>query len=425
MWTRFHIECQNCEKITNLRVHIPEKEIMPINFDCPNCSSSIKSELIVDLKKPAFDFKVLKGKLVKREFHKGDYFYEFSDTLPTKSPSSSPHQTQMATMRMTPRKLEQLKQVKDQRKFHNEEDWDNFQDLTKAYSNENKPLIIKLSKRIIGKTHPKKIFNCKHDLDYQQLYFLVLNFLVYPWIDFKKHKEFTEWLNGKIFGERFIKDNDFKDLYLNIISDVEIKKIRTEIGLLNIQFAQIKENFSYAYNDQSTIDNFAGNQEFNKIKNFYCDCFEFMGRSSHIVFRLQNLFERGNQNSIPNGSPKNVKDANSFASLAHGNKLDIIKLSSDPIPIDIFINSFDNKLRNGINHFKTSIDNNSQVISYYPITKKPNDEYQIKYIEFLNKTLDIYNSVLKIGQIIKTFKVCQVTRPKKTDKVRKHNKSYN
>lgn len=55
----------------------------------------------------------------------------------------------------------------------------------------------------------------------------------------------------------------------------------------------------------------------------------------------------------------------------------------------MFINSFDNKLRNEINHFKTKVNNNTQIINYYPITKRPEEEHQIKYIDFLYKTLDI------------------------------------
>lgn len=412
MWTRFHIECNNCEKITNLRVQIPEKDKLPISFECPNCSSLLKSELIVDFEKASWDFKVVKGNLIDGEFDEGDYFYEFSDTLPTEKPSKTPHKIQMATMRMPLGKLEKLKQVKDQRKLHNDEDWENFQDLNKAYSNWNKSLIIKLSKRIIGKTHPSKIFDCKHDLDYQQLYFLVLNFLIYPWIDFENHKQFVEWLNDKVFNDKYINNPDFKTIYLDIITEEEINKLRSEISLLNIQFSKIKDNFYYAYNKETTTDSFTGVQEFNEIKSFYCDCFEFIGRTSHIIFRLQNLFERGNQNNIPAGTPRNVTDALTFKALNHGNRLDILILSSDPIPKGLYLNSFDNKLRNGINHFKTKVDSNTQIISYYPITRRPDEEYQIKYIDFLNKTLDIYNSVLKIGQLIKTFKVCQVARPR-------------
>lgn len=411
MWTRFHIECQNCEKVTNLRVQIPERKSIPINFDCPNCSSALKSILTVNFENMSWDFKVLKGDFVKGDFDEGDFFYEFSDTLPTKKPSTELHEILLATMRMAPKKLEKLKKIKDHRKFHNEKDWDNFQDLTKAYSNWNKPLIIKLSKKIIGNTHPEHFFECKYDLDYQQLYFLVLNFLVFPWIDFKNHNQFVLWLNKKIFEDNFLNDDDFKEIYLNIINDAEITRLRYEIGLLNIQFAQLKDNFTYAYNKEVISDTYTGTQDFNLIKNFYCDCFEFLGRTSHIIFRLQNLFERGNQNSVPTGCPKNVTDANSFSSLNHGNKLEILLLSTDIIPKEIYAESFDNKLRNGINHFKTKVDANTQIISYYPLTHKPDEEHQISYIDFLNKTLDIYNSVLKIGQVIKTFKVCLVARP--------------
>jgi hypothetical protein len=72
---------------------------------------------------------------------------------------------------------------------------------------------------------------------------------------------------------------------------------------------------------------------------------------------------------------------------------------------NIYNNCFDSKLRNGINHFKANLNTDTQIISYFPVIKRPEEEYTISYLNFLNKTLDIFNSVLKIGQLVKIANV--------------------
>ena len=412
MWTRYHIECHNCSKTTNVRVQIPEKKKVEINFFCPNtnCKSELKTELTVNFDNPGWNFNVKRGKRVNLGFHDGDYFYEFSDTLTTTKPSSQPHQTLMPTMRMPPKDLLKLKVVKDRRQLLTDEYWDNFKDLTNAYGIFNKTSIAKLSKEIIGDIHPKEFFEFNHDLDYHRVYFLTLNFLVFPWIDFKNHDSFVKWLSEEIFKEDTFANNDFDDFAQNILSEQECDNLNNEIAVLTNQFVDLRENFRYAYNNEKTYDEFTGSQNFIALKNFYTDCFEFIGRTSHLIFRLQNLFERGSQDIVPSGVPKNVVSANVFSTLNHGDKLDILLLSSGNELKEIYRKSFDNRLRNGINHFKSKLDENTQIISYYPITKRPEEEYQIKYIDFLNKTLDIFNSVLKIGQLIKAIRIYKVAK---------------
>jgi hypothetical protein len=68
MWTRFHIECQNCEKSLILGANSEENRCQLILI-VPNCSSALKSILTVDFKNMSRgDFKVLKGEFVKWSF---------------------------------------------------------------------------------------------------------------------------------------------------------------------------------------------------------------------------------------------------------------------------------------------------------------------------------------------------------------------
>lgn len=401
MWTRFHIKCNSCDKITNLRIQIPDKEILPVTLNCLNCSSEIKAILSVDFIEASWDFKVERGTLVKGDFNSGDYFHEFSDTIATSSPSDKPHNSIMPTFRMPRNEFNKLFFSKDKRKIHSKAEWEDFKDLTRAYIRFDKFIIEKLIKKIIGGHFPVNFFNYNNDLDYNSNYFLTLNYFVFPWIDFDSYASFVSWLDENIFNSTNINNTDLLNYTQNVTTINLINEIRQEVSELTIRFVDLKEYFFYTNREQSDGDNFTGIQDFIKLKNFYTDCFEFIGRTSHLIFRLQNFFERGNQNAVPITSPKNVTNASAFDALDHGQKLDILILSNIPETKLLYTKSFDNKLRNGINHYKAKLDSNSQIISYYPITKKPDKEYQIKYIDFLNLSLDSFNSVLKIGQLIK------------------------
>lgn len=401
MWTRYHIECKNCEKTTNLRVQIPEKKELPIEYNCPECKSEIKAKLTVDLVNANWDFQVERGELVKGDFHSGDFFIEFSDTLPTKNPSKEPHNIVLPTLRMPSQKLMELKDIKDRRKMFSEEDIQDFRDLTHAYSDFNKDVIRKLSQKILGEYLSEKLFEFKIDLDYQRIYFIALNHFVFPWINEENHIEFVNWLLNDVYTNDNRDNSELINYSTVIITDDYYNHLKREILTLVNRFIELREYFHYAYNDNSSTDTYASVEGFNKLKNFYTDCFEFLGRNSHLVFRIQNLIERGSQDAVPIGSPRNVTTANEFSSIDNGRKLDIISLSSQETPKKVFNSSFDSKLRNGINHFKAKLDVDNQIISYYPITRRPEEEFQISYLDFLNKTLDIFNSVLKVGQILK------------------------
>ena len=114
-----------------------------------------------------------------------------------------------------------------------------------------------------------------------------------------------------------------------------------------------------------------------------------------------NYVERGDVSKMPSGIPRNVNNPDDFENLSNGSKMEIFNKYSTGEILEIFENRFDSKLRNGINHFKAKLNSESQIISYYPITKRPNEEYQISYSEFLLKSLDIFESVLRLNQFIK------------------------
>ncbi len=401
MWTRFHIKCNNCDKVTNLRIQIPEKKELHVKLNCLGCKSEIIALLTVDLNNASWDFKVSRGEQINGDFNGGDYFHEFSDTLPIKPPSEEPHEKFMPTLRMPMEEFKALKETKDKRKLSSDEDWQNLKDLSYAYARFDKNVIERLTRKLIEGIYPNSTFNFNIDLDYQGAFYCALNYMIFPWIDSDNHLEFVDWLNEKIFNSTNVTNTELINFTQNIVTEEIIINLKEEISELIVRFIDNRDLFHFAYNKRLTSENYVSVEGFVSIKSFYTDCFEFIGRNSHLIFRLQNFKERGMLDAVPVGVPGNVSNASDFAALDNGKKLDILKLCSDLVPQKMYTNSFDNKIRNGINHYKAKLDLQSQIISYYPITKRPEEEYQLKYIDFINLTLDIFNSTLKVGQLIK------------------------
>jgi|GEM_PF-5665626 len=401
MWTRYIIECGTCQKLSNLRLQIPEKERMPISFECGNCKSEISGTLLVDFKKPEFNYESIRGKVLEdAKYDDGDNFVEFSDTIKVAKPSTRPHNLVLPTLRTNTGNFKKSKQAKDLRKLQSDEDWQDLKDLCKVYPN-NKPAIKTLSYRILERIYPKHLYEIKIEPDYRRNFFMCLNYFVFLWIDKQNHKAYIDYLSKELFGVADYSDAEINGFTSTVLGETRNDKIIADGLDLIRRWIELREYFHYVVHDTTATQVHASLENFTALKNFYTDCFELIGREGDLVFRCQNISERGTQDSIPPGCPKNVTDADSFKTLDNGRKLDIINLSANSEPKSIFVHSFKSKLRNGINHNKAKFDVTNQIIKYYPITKRPDEEHQISYIEFLTVTLDSFNSVLKLLQLTK------------------------
>ena len=267
MRTRYHIKCRSCEKTTNLRLQIPEVKELPIKYNCLGCKTEIKAILKVDFEKATWDFNIERGELIEGKFFSGDFFHEYSDTLPIKKTSTEKHNIVLPPLRMPTKKLMELKDVKDNRKMFSPEEWSDFKDLTLAYSDFNKDIISKLSKSLLGNIAPKELFEFKIDLDYQRIYFVSLNYFVFPWIDFDNHTEFVFWLLEDVFNEINKTNTELIDFVQNITTDEYINRLRNEISGITNRFNELKKYFQYAYDTTDIEDSYVSAEGFNELKN--------------------------------------------------------------------------------------------------------------------------------------------------------------
>jgi len=367
---------------------------MNIAFDCPECGSKLRGVLTLDFVNAGYKFEIERGERITMGFEDGDYFYEYSDTILTAPPSKTPHDMIMATMRMPGISFFKTKHNKDMRKAIPELAWEDLKDFLMAYKNFNKPIITRLFHKLLNNKD-----KLKYDVDYHMAFFKCLHFFIFPWVDFDNHRDYVQFLSSNFFSYRNYKNPKLND-FMNSFSGKISNDMTEDLVNLVTRFIDFRENLIYANQEVHTLTH-ASIENFTALKNFYTDCFEFLGKYSHLIFRLQNLIERGDQESLPTGLPKNILSIEDFNSSDNGSKASYLKLSKTPELIEIFDNAFNSRLRNGINHFKAKMESSTQIISYYPVTKRPEEEHQISYSEFLKLNLDIFQSVLKIGQLLK------------------------
>ncbi len=67
--------------------------------------------------------------------------------------------------------------------------------------------------------------------------------------------------------------------------------------------------------------------------------------------------------------------------------------------------AIDNKLRNGIAHYKYEYKESTQLIAYYPSKEGMNrkKDYSLYFIEFMRKTLLLFREVHSMNHIIKSL----------------------
>ena len=72
--------------------------------------------------------------------------------------------------------------------------------------------------------------------------------------------------------------------------------------------------------------------------------------------------------------------------------------------VSVYNNTFDHKLRNGINHNKAYFDDTSQIISYFPDIQGKKC-YQISYYDFMVHTIKTFWALFDLHQLVKVLLV--------------------
>lgn len=149
--------------------------------------------------------------------------------------------------------------------------------------------------------------------------------------------------------------------------------------------------------------------DFDTCNNFYKDLTEVFSRQLTLLAGLNNLVKRGDFDLFDNstrfnkkGDPiKDFSSLNKYANVDLGRKVGAI----DDAFYIIDTHSVDNKLRNGIAHYKYEYKESTQLITYFPSKEGMQREkyYSLYFIEFMRKTLLLFREVHSMNHIIKSL----------------------
>lgn len=147
--------------------------------------------------------------------------------------------------------------------------------------------------------------------------------------------------------------------------------------------------------------------DFDECSNFYKDLAEVFARQLTFLAGVNNLIKRGDSDlfeptlkftKAQKARPE-LENLNSFANVDLGNKLAFI----DDCFYRVDMGAVDNKLRNGIAHYKYEYKESTQIITYYPSKEgMSRDKYhEISFMEFIRKSLLLFREVHNINHIMK------------------------
>lgn len=147
--------------------------------------------------------------------------------------------------------------------------------------------------------------------------------------------------------------------------------------------------------------------DFDACSNFYKDLAEVFSRQLTLLAGLNNLLKRGDSDSFDEPLKKTkagkvrpeLESLNSFANIDLGNKIGFI----DDCFYRIDMSAIDNKLRNGIAHYKYDYQESRQIVTYYPSKEGMSREkfHETSFMDFIRKSLLLFREVHSINHIIK------------------------
>ncbi|MHC8337804.1 hypothetical protein [Pseudomonas sp. HLT2-19-2] len=210
------------------------------------------------------------------------------------------------------------------------------------------------------------------------------------------HNEKTIAFIDEILGNGFLKNlhHDCLSLYPRLVA--------MDLPFRSALF------YDYANNEKlGKIPARISTADFDACSNYYKDLAEVFSRQLTFLAGLNNLIKRGDSNlfepSLKLTKAQKVRpeleNLNAFANVDLGNKLAFI----DECFYRIDMNAIDNKLRNGIAHYKYEYKESTQLITYYPGKEGMSRDkyYEISFMDFMRKSLLLFREVHGINHIMK------------------------
>ena len=404
MWVRTLLKCRFCGKVTNLRLEISGPPHQEIKFQCLGCRNNMGGTLHIDYKNIETSFEPINCTEVQGDFLSGgDYSVEYSFDRPVAKPSCQPHDPLTPYLRQFPeaeRALDLFARARWSQSIASS-DWYNFHSLNNAYIQQNYTTFRKIAGIYLTDEYPMK-----KRVDLQQTFYQLHYLFLAPYIPIDKNHGLVLQMTNYVCqnNEPFV--SQIKVFVDHLFAEGYLQAWQKDITKILDNFANNRDWLApfgvHLMTSEASKDYWLKTENYHGAKQFYTDMFEVLGRLLMAIIGLNNIENRGNYQAMPGNMPKSVKTWDDFAEVSNGLKFKFCQ--ENPFWTLVYNNTFDHKLRNGINHNKAYLDDTSQVISYFP-DKQGNKCFQIKYYDFMVHTIKTFWALFDMHQLVKILLV--------------------
>lgn len=403
-------QCNTCDTLIDCRIGMSNRDVQPFQFACPECSEQITFTLGLDNLEGAkeikafdalftgdnhfvdlhLDFPVSFDKYVKGEtaFMRvigsigEDSFYHLSSRLDALNRLGKHHRS--------------LKRLISQYRQGNIK---GFEKVLKSLTDLN---------FITLKSHKKQ--------DFIAALYSVTSVISSPFTIHEHNKELSKGVPNllfKLYTEHNENLSEFFDSLLNtgFLKTVHYDTISLYPRLINLELP-LRPALYYDYIEEELGDVPArvSTQSFDTCNNTYKDLAEVYSRQLVLIAGLNNLIHRGNFNLFSDDvrfSKKTGKIIQAFSSLNNYANVDLGKklFAIDESFFKFDENAIDNRLRNGIAHYKHEYNEVTQIITYSSAKEglARDTTIDITFMEFLRKMLLLFREVHSLNHVIKAL----------------------
>ena len=359
-----YIRCNICGHLIRLRIQMGYFDV-PFTIECPNCQSIISGFVQID----PYIVTLENAHTTKKTEASGDTV-ELSAEFPTKKITpgidglieATPFIRNLQFYKSNKEAYELTQQAMSFASNIKSGHWAEIQqDYNLFWNNQDKILNDKLQREISN--YPivqiKRIKN-KYDA-MMGLHQLMLTTTGLSNVIGQELKDYTEisalLLSSKKrydeiykYAQKYIDFNDFEKKAFSLLA--QFAKIYDQlVPVVALQRGGVLNEI-----DKSKYGIMTAN--FKELSNFYANSYEWILDKIQIVLALNNIYERGVFNKCVND-----KDYTQFIKLSKGNRLQQDFISQEE-PFSQPLKSLNNKIRNSIQHFDSSINYTSQEITF-------------------------------------------------------------
>lgn len=418
------IQCDFCENIINLRTQIGFYSV-PFIFNCPECSSEISGSISINNKNITIDLtdlincrKAYGMKLFDKDYFCIELSAEFMTSKPKKrSEISMVGPFMRSTHLFSFGESNSRNYIAESRIFADfpQREWKELLSMYNLFWNEKMSILFTKINKILP-MHPyiplQEVSDKLGAITVIHQYLLISTGLLRS-LDDKTADTIIDLKKRLIKDTKLLLDTaEYLDFNEDRIVDAQRKSIDLidkyksfYIHILPIVSERNASNFSMIDLKNKGISTVS----YQQLMKFYASSFEWILDNIDIIIVLNNFTYRRDGNLCPHGKKyTDIKKLNSkFMKLNYYDEQDNGGIS--------FL-SLNNKVRNAIQHFDTSIDFNNQKVTFINTNNKgKKTNIEMYFSEFANLCIDNFSIIIYINEIINLLQKVQLMQKERTN----------